>query len=522
MATKKISKGRGRPAKSAKSEGDDPPAGGKLTLDKLERHLWGAADILRGSIDSGDYKHYIFGLLFYKRLSDVWQEEYGQLLEELGDEEEALDPKEHRFQIPKGHFWNDVRKKSHNIGEALTLAFNAIEDANEPLRQIFQDIDFNNKERFPDAVLEKLLHHFEKHRLRKADVEPDVLGQAYEYLIAQFADDAGKKGGEFYTPRQVVKLMVECLRPEEGMSVYDPAVGSGGMLLESTHYMERRELDPRSLSLFGQEKNLNTWAICRMNMFLHDIADAKIERGDTLLDPKHVEGGAKKRLKTFDMVLANPPFSLSPWGHDVWNKGDPWGRDTFGCPPASYGDLAFVEHMIASLNEKGRMAVVVPHGVLFRAGSEGTIRQRILEADLVEGVIGLGGNLFYGTGIPAAVLLLNKNKPAARKGRLVLVNGSEQVVDGKNQNSLSAENVATLAAAFDGFKNLERLAKVVTLDEVAKNDFNLNLTRYVQTGEAEVAVDVAAEAKKLRNLVAARNDAEAKLDGFLKELGYGS
>ena len=522
MATKKISKGRGRPANSAKQEGDDGPGGGKLTLDKLERHLWGAADILRGSIDSGDYKHYIFGLLFYKRLSDVWEEEYELLLEELGDEEEALDPKEHRFQIPKGHFWNDVRKKSHNIGEALTLAFNAIEDANEPLRQIFQDIDFNNKERFPDAVLEKLLHHFEKHRLRKTDVEPDVLGQAYEYLIAQFADDAGKKGGEFYTPRQVVKLMVECLRPEEGMSIYDPAVGSGGMLLECTHYMERKQLDARSLSLFGQEKNLNTWAICRMNMFLHDIADARIERGDTLLDPKHVEGGAKKRLKTFDMVLANPPFSLSPWGYDVWSKGDPWGRDTFGCPPASYGDLGFVEHMIASLKDTGRMAVVVPHGVLFRGGAEGAIRQAILENDLVEGVVGLGPNLFYGTGIPAAILLLNRNKPAARKNKLVLVNGGEEFVEGKTQNVLSEKNIERISSAFLSFADQERFARVIDLDEVGKNEFNLNLTRYIDMSEATVAIDVGRETRNLFSLLEKRNRAEAQMREMLVRLGYGS
>jgi type I restriction enzyme M protein len=531
MTKKKIAKGPSRRATSVKPLKSVEPAraaadtnevgNGTLTLDKLERHLWGAADILRGSIDSGDYKHYIFGLLFYKRLSDVWEEEYELLLEELGDEEEALDPKEHRFQIPRGHFWNDVRKKSHNIGEALTLAFNAIEDANIALRQIFQDIDFNNKERFPDATLEKLLHHFERHRLRKVDVEPDVLGQAYEYLIAQFADDAGKKGGEFYTPRQVVKLMVECLRPEEGMSIYDPACGSGGMLLEAVHFMERIELDARSLSLFGQEKNLNTWAICRMNMFLHDIADAKIERGDTLLDPKHSDGGAKKRLKTFDVVLANPPFSLSPWGHDVWSKGDPWGRDVFGCPPAGYGDFAFVEHMIASLNEGGRMAVVVPHGVLFRPGAEGTIRQGIVEADLVEAVIGLGSNLFYGASIPAAILIINKKKPAARKNKVVLVNGSEELVAGKAQNTLSDDNVARMAKAVLAFKSEDRFAKVVSIKELEENDYNLNLTRYVPLKSEDAALDVGAEVKKLMALYAERNEAEARLNAFLRELGYG-
>ena len=517
---------RGRKPKAtattaATTEAEEPVVDGVLTLDQLERHLWKAADILRGSIDSGDYKHYIFGLLFYKRLCDVWAEEYEARLAEFGDPALAADPEEHRFDIPDGHSWTAVRKKSEDIGDALNLAFHAIEDANPRLRGVFQDVDFNNKERFPDVMLEKLLTHFEAYRLRRSDVEPDMLGNAYEYLIGKFADDAGKKGGEFYTPKSVVTLIVECLRPEENRSVYDPACGSGGMLLEAMHWMERAGKSPRSLTLYGQEKNLNTWAIAQMNLFLHDIDDAFVERGDTLLNPKHLIGETRQ-LKTFDFVLANPPFSLSPWGHEVWSKGDPFGRDTYGCPPASYGDLAFVQHMVASLNERGRMGVVLPHGVLFRGGSEGVIRKGLLEADLIEGVIGLGPNLFYGTGIPAAVLLLNKKKPADRRNKVVWINGAEQVVEGKAQNTLSAANVATLQAAFHAFADVERLAKVVTLQELASNDFNLNLTRYVQTSAAEVAIDVRQEVAKLRELVARRNDAEAKLNEFLKELGYAS
>lgn len=492
-----------------------------MKLEELERHLWGAADILRGAIDAADFKHYIFGLLFYKRLCDVWQEEYEELLKVYdGNAELATDPDNHRFHIPAGNAWSDVRKQSTNIGEALNIAFHAIEDANPRLKGVFQDVDFNNKERFPDQLLEQLLQHFEKYPMRNADVDSHMLGDAYEYLIAQFADSAGKKGGEFYTPKQVVKLMVEILRPENDMSVYDPACGAGGMLLSAHRYMEDHNLNAKSLTLFGQEKNINTWAICKMSLFLNDIDDAFVERGDTLLNPKHLSDEAAKSIRKFDLVLANPPFSLKNWGDKVWKDGDPYGRDIYGCPPKSYGDLAFVQHMIASLKPKGRMACVVPHGVLFRGGAEGKIRERILKDDLVEAVIGLGANLFYGTGIPAAILFINKAKAEARKGKVLIVNGDKEIVEGKNQNSLSDQNVARLADAVHGFQGEDLFSRVVDLNEIGENDYNLNITRYVQTEAPPESIDVAAEVKKLRELTAARDEAEARMDSFLLELGY--
>ena len=491
-----------------------------LTQQQLESHLWGAANILRGRIDSSDYKHYVFGLLFYKRLCDVWEEEYEDRLKEYGDKELAADPDEHRVHIPEGAFWSDVRKHTTNIGEHLNNAFHAIEDANMRLRGVFGEIDFNNKERFPDPTLEALLQHFETYRLRRCDAEPDILGNAYEYLIAQFADDAGKKGGEFYTPKMVVRLIVECLRPGEGMTVYDPTCGSGGMLLEAWHFLRRNDKNPKSLRLYGQEMNLNTWAICQMNLFLHGIDDAFIEKGDTLRNPRHRVAEGSKALMTFDRVVANPPFSLKNWGNEEWKGGDTYGRDKYGCPPKSYGDLAFVQHMVASLNTSGLLGVVLPHGILFRGGAEGKIRQGMLEDDLVEAVIGLAPNLFYGTGIPACVLVLNRAKPAERKGKVLFVNGAEEMLEGKNQNSLSEKNVARLAEAFEAFKDEERFARVVDRDEIEQNDWNLNIARYVQTAEPEEPIEVAEELKTLKELMQQRDQAEQKMLGYLKELGY--
>jgi type I restriction enzyme M protein len=493
-----------------------------LSLAQLENHLWRAADILRGSIDSGDYKHYIFGLLFFKRLSDVWEEEYEERLARYHDADLAADPDEHRFDIPKGHFWKDVRKHTTDIGTHLNAAFRAIEDANMKLRGVFQDVDFNNKERFPDAMLEKLLQHFETYRLRNSDVEPDVLGQAYEYLIGQFADDAGKKGGEFYTPKMVVRLIVECLRPEEGMSIYDPTCGSGGMLLEAVHHLERQGKNPRSLSLFGQEKNLNTWAICQMNLFLHDIDDANVARGDTLLEPKHLTGDSVKAIRTFDRVLANPPFSLKSWGHDVWSKGDAYGRDRYGCPPKSYGDLAFVQHMVASLKEDGVCGVVLPHGVLFRGGAEGKIREGLIRNDLIEAVIGLAPNLFYGAGIPACILILRKTKPAARKGKTLFIHAADEFIAGKKQNLLTTDHLGHIANCLNGFEAIEQFSYVADYAEIEGNNFSLNIPQYVDLGSDEDTADIATEYAKLLELRAERNDAEAVLDMHLRGLGYGA
>lgn len=504
-------------AQAAKAE-----LGGKLTLSQLEKHLWCAAYILRGKIDSADYKHYIFGLLFFKRLSDVWQEEFEARMAKYHDADLAADPDEHRFDIPPGAFWHEVKQHTTNIGENLNNAFHKIEDANPRLQDIFQDVDFNNKQRFPDATLQLLLQHFDKYRLSNADVSADMLGNAYEYLIKQFADDSGKKGGEFYTPEWVVKLMVQVLAPEESMSIYDPTCGSGGMLIQSYHRLQEQGKNAKSLSLYGQEMNLNTWAICKMNMFLHDIDDAVIERGDTLRNPRNLIAEDSKGLKQFDRVIANPPFSLKEWGYDVWSKGDLFGRDAYGCPPKSYGDLAFVQHMIASLKDAGKMAVVLPHGVLFRGGAEGKIREGMLKQDIVEVVIGLAPNLFYGAGITACILVINKSKPAKKRGKVMVINGAEEYKQGKAQNTLTEENVSRFVKSYNAWKDVERFARVVPINDIAANDYNLNIARYVGTAEEETTIDVKAEVKVLKDLIAKRDQAETAMLKNLKELGYDS
>lgn len=495
----------------------------KLTQAELERHLWHAADILRGTVDAGDYKQYIFALLFYRRLCDVWDEEFEKLLAETGDRDEAADPDEHRFHVPPEHRWDALRKRSTQIGQHLNNAFAAIEDANLRLKGIFGDVDFANQERFPDARLEKLLAHFEKHRLRNADVPADMLGDAYMYLIKQFAEGSGKKGGEFYTPRQVVRLIVACLDPQPGMSIYDPTGGSGGMLLEAVQHLKEKGQDPKSLALYGQEKNLGTWAIAQINLFLHDIDDAFIAKGDTILNPKRYDPKAREfvnGLGAYDRVMANPPFSEKVWGYEVWSNGDHYGRDQYGCPPKQYGDLAFVQHMIASLKDDGMLGVVVPHGVLFRGGAEGRIREAMLRADIIDAVIGLAPNLFYGATIPAAILVIGKKKPQARKGLVLVINGDTTFQSGKAQNTLTDVNVATLAGAFHGFADIDKLARVVPISEIEANGFNLNISRYVQTGADAETGDVAAEVAKLQDLIAKRSEAESVMIDHLTRLGY--
>lgn len=493
--------------------------GEKLTLAKLEGYLWSAADILRGSIDSSDYKSFIFGLLFLKRLSDRFDEECEALVADGLDPE---DKDEHQFFVPKRARWSEIQRTASGVGEALNKACAALEQANASLEGVLAGIDFNDERKLGDArnrdvVLGRLVQHFSKVVLKNASLsEPDMLGRAYEYLIEKFADDAGKKGGEFYTPKKVVELIVELLAPTEKMRICDPTCGSGGMLIECAHYLQRHGKNPKNLSLFGQEKNLGTWAICKMNMLLHGLPDAKIEKGDTIRDPKLRDGDG---LALFSRVIANPPFSLDEWGREI-AENDPYGRFRFGVPPKTKGDLSFVQHMIATTDRTGMAGVVMPHGVLFRGAAEGEIRKGILQKDLVEAVIGLPPNLFYGTGIPAAILILNKAKAPERKRKVLFIEASREFKEGSAQNYLRAEHVKKIAVTFHAFKDAEKYARVVGLDEIEKNDFNLNISRYVETAAAAEKIDVATAIAKLRALERERAEVEAKMNAYIKELGY--
>lgn len=452
--------------------------GGPLTLSQLTSYLWEAANILRGSpVDRTDWKSYILPLLFFKRICDQWDEENAAMLAEYG--EDFAD--QHRFQLPEGAHWNDVRATPKNVGTALSNAMRAVEAANQKhLYGVFGDAQWTNKDRLPDELLKDLIEHFSSLLIGNASVASDVMGDAYEYLIKQFADATNKKAGEFYTPRSVVRLMVDIVDPQEGETVYDPACGTGGMLLAAVEHVYARGGDPRTFfgKIFGQEKNLTTASVARMNLFLHGLEDFVIERGDTLRNPVFADASTGG-LGTFDVVIANPPFSLEAWGRELW-ESDRWGRAFAGLPTDSNADMAWVQHMVASMAPgTGRMAVVLPQGALFRSGVEGQIRQHLLKADLVEAVIGLAPNLFYGTGLAACVLVLRRHKAPARQWKVIVIDASSLFRRGRAQNFLEPEHASQIHSWVSAFEDVEDRARVVDLDEIEQEGWTLNISRYV-------------------------------------------
>jgi len=494
---------------------------GKMNLTQLKQFLWRSADILRGKIDSSDYKKYIFGLLFYKRISDSWDEEYKKVLEEYHDEEIAKSDHNHRFQVPKDCRWEVIQKQAEGIGQKLNEIFDKLTNANSPkLDKIFDDLDFANKDKFPNETLQRLINHFSQHNFGDNYISSDLLGDAYEYLIEQFAADAGKKGGEFYTPREVERVIINILKPHEKDHIYDMAVGSGGFLLEAYHHLknEAGEKKARSLYLYGQEINIGTYAIAKINMFLHGLDSADIVRGDTLADPKFLNPDGS--LKTFDICVANPPYSISEWEYEIF-KHDKYGRVAgYEMPPAKKADYAFVLHMVKSMNENGRAGIVLPHGVLFRSGAEGRIREQLIKNDLIEAIIALPAKLFYGTGIPAAIVIFNKNKPEAHKNKILIIDAEKDYEEGKNQNRLRKIDIQKIVSAFEDYRDIEKFARVIDIKELEENEYNLNVRRFVESGEDEEVVDVKTVWSELKEIEKEREVVDKKVEGYLKELKY--
>ncbi|MEL6639265.1 MAG: class I SAM-dependent DNA methyltransferase [Bacteroidota bacterium] len=516
----------------------------KLALDTLESWLWDSANILRGSIDSSDFKNYIFGLLFLKRANDVFAEEVESIMERegLSREDAENDP---YFKVPPEARWEEIKKETESIGVALDKAFAAIERENTFLEGVMTATKFGDKEKLSDEVLQRLLRHFNQYSLRNADLyKPDILGDAYEYLIKQFADDAGKKGGEFYSPRGVVKLIVQLIKPQPRNKVYDPTCGSGGMLIESARYVAKLPQGKVgkniNISLYGQEKNLGTWAIAKLNLILHNFLDAQIEKGDTLTSPEHYDHRGK--LMLFDRVIANPPFSQKFWwtpaetdvqikvGKDGkekkispnYNKiviDKKWSRFKYGIPPRGYADLAFLQHMLAVLKQDGKLGVILPHGTLFRGGAEGKIRSKLLEDDLIEGIVGLPPALFYNTGIPASIWIMSKQKTAALKNKVLIIDASQDFKENKNQNELLDEHLEKIVTAYEAQTEVDKYLRLVPLAEIKENDYNLNISRYIDTSEPEPEVDLAAVQQTIADLETQERAIDKKLAGFLKELG---
>lgn len=493
-----------------------------ITQSELESRLWTAANALRGPVDPADFKSYVFPVLFFKWISDSWDYHHTQAVADWGDglTDEIENSDYQPFTVPEGCHWSDVHGTTLNIGSKLNKTLQQIELANPDIAGVFGDAQWGNKDRLPEHALANLLDAFHPLTLDPDHVEGDILGGAYEYLLREFAEASGKKAGEFFTPRAVVHLLVKILDPQPGETVMDPACGSGGMLVETVNAVAAHGGDPRTLLLRGQEVNLTTSAIAKMNLYLHGVEDFSIRRGDTFREPKFTTQG---KLNTFDVVIANPPFSLQNWGAKDWSN-DPWGRSFCGVPPAKNGDYAWIQHMVAAMDEnRGRVGVVMPHGVLFRGGKEGSIRQCLLEKDLLEAVIGLPNNLFYSTSIPVCLLIFRKTKPAERKGKVLFVDASARFQTGTNQNTLSDEDTETIYTAYakgediDGDGGLH--LRLVGLDEITGNGYDLNIGRYIQTA-VETEADVEGALTAYRQAREALRAAEAILDEKLKAAGF--
>jgi type I restriction enzyme M protein len=448
-----------------------------LSQQELESYLWGAATLLRGLVDASDYKQYVFPLLFFKRLSDVWDEEHAQALADTGDDDYATALANDRFQIPPGAHWSDVRGVSKDVGRALLASFRSIEQANPArLDGVFGNAPWTDKAQLPDETLKDLIEHFSKHTLSTALVPEDELGNGYEYLIKQFADDSGHTAQEFYTNRTVVHLMTQMLEPAPGDLIYDPTCGTGGMLISALANVKSRGGDHRTIGLFGQELIGITAAIARMNLVLHGDEDFRKSNGNTLSNPAFLEGD---RLKTFDVIIANPPYSIKKWTREGWQQ-DPWGRNFLGSPPQGRADYAFLQHILKSLDPaSGRCAVLFPHGVLFRQ-EEAEMRRKLIESDLLECVLGLGPNLFYNSPMEACIVICRAEKPAERRGKVLFINAINEAAREDAQSFLRPAHQDRIVSAYRAFDSEAGFAAVADADQVLARDANLSIPLYVR------------------------------------------
>jgi len=493
----------------------------EISQDKINSVAWNACNTFRGVVDASEYKNYILVFLFIKYLSDLRKDRLAELSEQYDGDEVRIDRalKRERFVLPKHCTYDYIyaKRNESNVGEIINKALHDIEENNkEKLEGVFRNIDFNSttalgetKDR--NSRLKSLIEDFSDPVLdfRPSKIgKKDVIGNTYEFLIQNFASDAGKKGGEFYTPSEVSELMSELLKPQEKERLYDPTCGSGSLLIKLA-----KQVGSRDYSVFGQESNGSTWALCKMNMFLHDIDNARIEWGDTIKNPKlHVDD----KLMKFDVVAANPPFSLKKWGESE-AEHDRYNRFWRGIPPKTKGDYGFISHMVESLNEHGRMVVVVPHGVLFRGNREAKIREQFIKENLLDAVIGLPEQLFFGTGIPAALLVFKKGR---ERNDILFIDASKEYQDGKKQNKLRDEDIQKIVSTYEAFETIDKYSYVSSIDEIEENEFNLNIPRYVDTFEEEEEVDIAEVKKEIDSLESELANVRGKMNEYLKELGF--
>ena len=496
----------------------------KISVESLKSHLWKASDILRGSMDAQEYRQPVMTILFLKRLNDTFEENVENFIEKGYSEKKANMKSQHPFFIPKDARWEVISNSSSNLGEIIDNVCIAIEKQITDLQGVLTNIKYNDKKKYPDDKLHKLIVHFNELKLKNKNLEKeDIFGDAYEYLLETFADETKKKGGEFFTPREIVNLLVNITKPKEGIKIYDPTCGSGGMLILSRKYIKDHGGNIENLVLEGQESNYGNLGMCKMNLILHGIEDFKIEYGDVLQNPKLIENGS---LKKYDKILANFPFSMD-WDNTVADK-DPYNRFAYGIPPGkNKADYAFILHMLSSLNECGQAAIVCSQGVLFRGGEEGKIRKNMIKGDkelnlpgdVIEGVIALPSKMFWGTSIPACVLILNKNKPVKKRNKIIFIYGANDFEGGKNRNKLRNIDLIKITTAFEKFKDVDKYCHIADLNELEENEFNLNVPRYVDISEPEEQIDIQESYNDLKKIHKNQEKLKKSVEYDLKELG---